>query len=58
MSLPWLLFFGVHEFHLTPTQVLHMKRGMLIDLISCLAVQKGVVKEKKKMSFDDIMAMG
>lgn len=57
MSLPWLLFFGVHEFHLTPTQVLRMKRGRLMDLISCLAVFKGVAKEKKKMSFDDILTL-
>lgn len=38
-------------------QTLRMKRGMLIDLISCLAVSKGAAKEKKKMSFDDILAM-
>ena len=38
-------------------QTLRMKRGMLIDLISCLAVLKGAAKEKKKMSFDDILAL-
>ena len=57
MSLPWLLYFGVKEFGLTPMQTLRMKRGMLIDLISCLAVSKGAAREKKKMSFDDILAM-
>ncbi len=57
MSLPWLLYFGVHEFGLTPMQTLRMKRGMLIDLISCLAVSKGTAKEKKKLSFDDVLKL-
>ena len=42
---------------MTPRQVLRSKRRQIIDLISCLAVYKGVAKEKKKLSFDDVLAM-
>lgn len=42
---------------MTPRQVLRSKRGQIIDLISCLTVYKGVAKEKKKLSFDDVLAM-
>lgn len=42
---------------MTPQQVLRSKRGQIIDLVSCLAVYKGAATEKKKKTFDEILAM-
>ena len=53
----WILFYGVHEFGMTPNQVLRSKRGVMLDLIACLAVYNGTADEKKKLSFDEVMRL-
>lgn len=57
MTLPWFLFYGMHLFHMTRQEVLNTRYGEFKDLLSCLAVYNGAVKEKKKISFDDALLL-
>ena len=49
----WLLFYGMHEFHLSRQEIDHMRYGEMLDLISCLAVYGGSANLKKKYSYED-----
>jgi len=42
---------------MTPQQVLRSKRGLMLDLIACLAVFNGTANEKRKLSFDEVMRL-
>lgn len=33
------------------------KRGIMLDLIACMAVFNGVATEKKKMTFEEVMRL-
>lgn len=51
------MFYGMYEFHLAKAELLAMTFGEMVDLINCLAVYKGVAREKKKLTYDQIMAL-
>ena len=37
----WLMFYGMHEFNLTRQEIMLMRYGELVDLVSCLSVYNG-----------------
>ena len=57
MTYSWLLFYGLHEFHLTLDEFNIMTLGETVDLINCLSVYKGAAREKQQLTFDQIMAL-
>lgn len=42
---------------MTPNQVKRSKQGTMTDLLSCLSVFNGHAREKKKLTFDEIMRL-
>lgn len=34
-----------------------MKYGEMLDLINCLAIHEGGAEQKKKMTFDEVLAL-
>lgn len=57
MTYTWYVFYGVHEFHMSLSDILATTPGEMVDLINCLAVFNGVAKEKNKLTYDQVLML-
>ncbi len=57
MTYTWYVFYGLNQFHMSLADVMATTVGEMADLISCLAIFKGAAKERKKLTYDQIMML-
>lgn len=51
-----MLFYG-YQIGMTRQEVMDTRVGEMLDLISCLSVYNGGAREKKRMSYEEAIAL-
>lgn len=49
MNMSWLIFYG-HQLGMSRQEIMTTRYGEMMDLIACLAIYNGTVKQKKTAS--------
>lgn len=55
-SLPWFLYHG-RKFGMSKAEILVTTVGEMGDMMACYMIENGLAKEKKRMSFDDMLSL-
>ena len=55
-SLPWFLYHG-RKLGMSKAEIMVTTIGEMSDMMACMAIENGVVKEKKRKSFDDMLML-
>ena len=57
LSLQWILFYG-YKMGMNKPEILHTRRGEMLDLLACNGIYNGMLQEKeRKMTYDEVMAL-